>query len=106
MATSPIVHLPLEPTDSARAAGLRYVTDLSPGIQRVQKGKGFRYQLPTNSSLYASLTSGSQWSLDQLRYTVSADQCTEKNVVIQNQHAVLNCPLSGAVGENECRLQV
>jgi len=34
-----------------------------------------------------------------VRYTVSADQCTEKNVVIQNQHAVLNCPLSGAVGE-------
>ena len=51
MATSPIVHLPLEPTDSARAAGLRYVTDLSPGIQRVQKGKGFRYQLPDGSPL-------------------------------------------------------
>ena len=32
----------------------------------------FSYVLPTNSSLYTSLTSGSQWSLDQLRYTVSA----------------------------------
>jgi len=33
---------------------------------------GFSYVLPTNSALYTSLTSGSQWSLDQLRYTVSA----------------------------------
>ncbi len=32
----------------------------------------FSYVLPTNSTLYANLNSGSQWSLDQLRYTVSA----------------------------------
>src|SRR5437868_3836264 len=31
------------PLDSARAAGLRYVIDASPGIRRVHAGKGFRY---------------------------------------------------------------
>lgn len=29
--------------DSARAAGLRYVTDAMPGIKRVRKGRGFSY---------------------------------------------------------------
>lgn len=31
------------PVESARAAGLRYVSDDMPGIQRVRSGKGFRY---------------------------------------------------------------
>ena len=31
------------PLESARAAGLRYVTDLTPGIRRARAGKGFRY---------------------------------------------------------------
>jgi DNA topoisomerase-1 len=32
-----------EPEDSARAAGLRYVLDTKPGIQRRKSGNGFRY---------------------------------------------------------------
>ncbi|MBC8120956.1 MAG: DNA topoisomerase IB [Gemmatimonadaceae bacterium] len=32
-----------EPVESARAAGLRYVTDIDPGIRRQRSGKGFRY---------------------------------------------------------------
>src|SRR2546430_3483969 len=34
----------LEPIESARAAGLRYVSDLSPGIRRKRAGKGFMYR--------------------------------------------------------------
>ncbi len=33
----------VDPVESARAAGLRYVSDLSPGIRRTRAGKGFRY---------------------------------------------------------------
>ena len=32
-----------DPLESAKAAGLRYVTDAKPGIQRKRSGKGFRY---------------------------------------------------------------
>ena len=32
-----------DPVQSARDAGLRYVTDASPGIQRLKRGTGFRY---------------------------------------------------------------
>src|SRR5436305_3430436 len=32
-----------DPVDSARTAGLRYVTDDRPGIRRLRSGKGFRY---------------------------------------------------------------
>lgn len=32
-----------EPVASARTAGLRYVTDLKPGLRRIGSGKGFRY---------------------------------------------------------------
>lgn len=32
-----------DPTQSAREAGLRYVSDTKPGIQRRRQGKGFRY---------------------------------------------------------------
>lgn len=35
--------LPIEPIDSARAAGLRYVNDDSPGFRRQAAGKLFRY---------------------------------------------------------------
>src|SRR2546422_3910617 len=34
----------VEPIESARAAGLRYVSDLSPGIRRKRAGKGLRYR--------------------------------------------------------------
>jgi DNA topoisomerase-1 len=33
----------VDPVESARAAGLRYVSDLIPGIRRLRVGKGFRY---------------------------------------------------------------
>jgi DNA topoisomerase-1 len=33
----------VDPVESARAAGLRYVSDLTPGIRRLRVGKGFRY---------------------------------------------------------------
>jgi DNA topoisomerase-1 len=32
-----------DPVESAKAAGLRYVSDVQPGIQRKRSGKGFRY---------------------------------------------------------------
>jgi DNA topoisomerase IB len=32
-----------DPVESAKTAGLRYVTDASPGILRKQRGKGFSY---------------------------------------------------------------
>jgi DNA topoisomerase I len=36
--------IPLDPVDSAKSAGLRYVTDDSPGLQRCNHGKGFIYK--------------------------------------------------------------
>jgi DNA topoisomerase-1 len=38
----PLDHAP-EPTESAKAAGLRYVSDCKPGIKRKRSGKGFVY---------------------------------------------------------------
>jgi len=35
--------LPVEPIESAKAAGLRYVSDEIPGFSRVRRGQGFRY---------------------------------------------------------------
>ena len=40
----------------------------------------FDYALPQNSELYAKLSSGSQWTLNQLTYTVSAGANPENNV--------------------------
>ena len=39
------------PEGSARAAGLRYVTDATPGIARQRMGTGFRYRKPNGSAL-------------------------------------------------------
>ena len=36
-----------DPVESARAAGLRYVTDAQPGISRRRAGRGFSYRWPT-----------------------------------------------------------
>lgn len=36
----------MEPRESAREAQLRYVSDSSPGIRRVRKGRGFSYYTP------------------------------------------------------------
>ncbi len=39
-------HTTADPIQSAKAAGLRYVCDTTPGIRRVRAGKGFRYVGP------------------------------------------------------------
>jgi DNA topoisomerase-1 len=41
----------LDPIESAKAAGLRYVTDIRPGIHRKRHGKTFRYTDPDGKSL-------------------------------------------------------
>jgi DNA topoisomerase-1 len=41
----------LQPVDSAKAAGLRYVSDESPGIARKRHGKAFRYLRPDASAV-------------------------------------------------------
>jgi DNA topoisomerase-1 len=41
----------LEPAESARAAGLRYVSDAHPGIRRRRAGEGFRYLRPDGRAL-------------------------------------------------------
>lgn len=40
-----------DPVESAKAAGLRYVTDTKPGIKRKRWGKGFRYVDPDGKTL-------------------------------------------------------
>jgi DNA topoisomerase-1 len=35
-----------DPVESAKSAGLRYVTDAKPGIRRQRRGRGFRYVMP------------------------------------------------------------
>ena len=40
---SPVTELVTDPAASAKAAGLRYVSDANPGIRRLRKGRGFRY---------------------------------------------------------------
>src|SRR5882762_7485834 len=42
---------PMNPQKSAKAAGLRYVSDEQPGIQRVAHGKGFSYVRPDGKPL-------------------------------------------------------
>src|SRR6266850_4549371 len=44
-------YMPALPVESARAAGLRYVSDTAPGIKRRASGKRFRYALPTGAPL-------------------------------------------------------
>ena len=45
------LQIAIDPVDSARAAGLRYVTDAKPGIARRRRGKGFAYTAPDGSLL-------------------------------------------------------
>lgn len=40
-----------DPVESARAAGLRYVSDLSPGIRRKKSGTGFSYVDPDGATI-------------------------------------------------------
>src|SRR5437867_10697443 len=41
----------VDPIESARAAGLRYVSDLSPGLRRKRLGKGFTYGASNGSAI-------------------------------------------------------
>src|ERR671937_3237332 len=40
-----------DPVEAARAAGLRHVTDTSPGIRRRRAGKGFTYVSPDGGTI-------------------------------------------------------
>src|SRR5215213_8663918 len=42
----PAVELIRDPVESAQAAGLRYVSDTTPGIRRKRSGSGFSYVAP------------------------------------------------------------
>ena len=41
----------VDPVESAREAGLRYVSDQKPGIRRRRSGKGFRYVRPDGTTV-------------------------------------------------------
>src|SRR5262245_26880479 len=43
--------VPLDPVASAKSAGLRYVSDSSPGIRRKKSGKGFTYVGPDGKTV-------------------------------------------------------
>ena len=43
------IEIVTDPVESAKAAGLRYVTDQKPGIQRLKRGSAFRYVSPDGS---------------------------------------------------------
>jgi hypothetical protein len=47
-----------DPTESAKAAGLRYVSDTQPGIYRKRQGKGFRYVDPDGNPMRDKETLG------------------------------------------------
>jgi DNA topoisomerase I len=44
----------VDPVESAKAAGLRYVTDDGPGIRRRKRGKGFSYLLPNGGTVQSA----------------------------------------------------
>lgn len=46
----------MDPAESVRVAGLRYVTDAMPGIHRKRSGRGFRYLRPDGSAITDSVT--------------------------------------------------
>jgi len=48
----PQIEIVTDPVESAKAAGLRYVTDAKPGIRRKRQGKGFRYVNPDGSPMH------------------------------------------------------
>ena len=54
----------------ASNASLQAAPDLT--VSLTAYNPNFSYSLSTNSTLYATITSGSQWTQDQLKYTVSA----------------------------------
>src|SRR5437763_1673365 len=48
----PRIEIVTDPVESAKAAGLRYVSDAKPGIKRKRQGKGFRYVAPDGSAMH------------------------------------------------------
>ena len=52
------VEIITDPAESAKAAGLRYVTDRRPGIRRLRRGKGFRYTTPDGKPMNDAETLG------------------------------------------------
>jgi DNA topoisomerase-1 len=50
----PDVQTIVDPEEAAESAGLRYVSDLSPGIRRRRSGKGFTFTRPDGSKLIAA----------------------------------------------------
>ena len=48
----PAIEIVTDPVESAKAAGLRYVSDAKPGIKRKRQGKGFRYVGPDGSPMH------------------------------------------------------
>jgi DNA topoisomerase-1 len=46
-----VAHEPVSPVESAKKAGLRYLCDERPGIQRKRAGKNFRYLTPEGKKL-------------------------------------------------------
>ena len=53
------IHEPIiDPVQSARAAGLRYVSDRQPGLKRVKTATGFRYTDPEGTSVREEETLG------------------------------------------------
>ncbi|HKO17826.1 MAG TPA: DNA topoisomerase IB [Acidobacteriaceae bacterium] len=48
----PSIEIVTDPVESAKAAGLRYVTDATPGIKRKRQGKGFRYVSPDGKPMH------------------------------------------------------
>ena len=49
---APVLEIVTDPAESAKAAGLRYVSDAKPGIRRRRKGKGFSYTNPDGSVVH------------------------------------------------------
>ena len=49
---TPAIEIITDPVESAKAAGLRYVTDATPGIKRKRQGKGFRYVAPGGAAMH------------------------------------------------------
>src|SRR5919107_640397 len=49
--STPAVELIRDPVESAQAAGLRYVSDTTPGIRRKRAGTGFSYIAPDGKTI-------------------------------------------------------
>ena len=66
--------LPVDPMESARAAGLRYVGDGRPGIRRKRSGKGFSYVGPDGSAV------GDKATLERIRSLVIPPAWTDVRI--------------------------